>query len=63
MAADVSGVDKNHLIAKAKADTNKTKGEFTLKKPTTGFPTGEYRVDVLQAGKIICSEKFEIKAD
>jgi hypothetical protein len=63
LAADVSSVDKNHLVAKAKSDTNQTKGEFTLKRPTTGFPTGEYRVEVWQSGKMIYSEKFEIKPD
>jgi hypothetical protein len=56
-------VEKDHLIATAKSDPGKANGEFTLKKPTAGFPTGEYRMEIWQAGKMIYAEKFEIKSD
>ena len=63
IAADVAGVEKNHVIATAKSEPDKNEGEFTLKKPTAGFPPGQYRIEIWQSGKIIYSEKFEIKAE
>ena len=62
IAENVAGVEKDHVIAKSKSEPNKREGEFTLKKPTAGFPPGQYRVEIWQSGKIIYSEKFEIKA-
>ena len=63
IAADVAGVEKNHVIASNKSEPDKNEGEFTLKKPTAGFPSGQYRVEIWQVGKMIYSEKFEIKGD
>ena len=63
IAEAVPGVEKNHVIATSKSDADKREGEFSLKKPTAGFPTGQYRVEVWQTGKMIYSEKFEIKSD
>jgi hypothetical protein len=63
IAVAVSGVEKNHLIATSKSGTDKREGEFNLKKPATGFPAGQYRVEIWQAGKMIYSEKFAIKPD
>jgi hypothetical protein len=34
-----------------------------LKKPAAGFPPGRYRIELWQSGKMIYSEKFEIKPD
>ena len=61
IAEDVAGTEKNHLIATSKSESDKSEGEFTLTKPTAGFPPGQYRVEIWQAGKLIYSEKFEIK--
>jgi hypothetical protein len=63
IAENVSGADKNHLIATTKSDADKRDGEFSLKKPTAGFPPGQYRIELWQAGKMIYSEKFEFKQD
>jgi hypothetical protein len=63
MAEDVPGAEKNHVIGTAKSDPTKTEGEFSLTKPSAGFPPGQYRVEVWQSGKMIYSEKFEIKSD
>jgi tetratricopeptide (TPR) repeat protein len=63
IAEDVPGVEKNRVIATSKSETDKREGEFTLKKPTAGFPPGQYRVELWQAGKMIYSEKFEIKSE
>lgn len=63
MAENVGGAEKNHVIATSKSDPNKSKGEFTLKKPIAGFPPGQYRVEIWQSGKMIYSEKFEIKGE
>jgi hypothetical protein len=63
LAENVRGAEKTHLIATTKSDPNKREGEFTLKKPTAGFPPGQYRVEIWQAGKMIYSEKFEIKSE
>jgi hypothetical protein len=61
VASAVSGVEKNHLIATAKSEPGKTSGLFTLKKPTAGFPPGQYRVEIWQAGKTIYGEEFQIR--
>ena len=63
IAADVKDVQKNHVIASSKSDADKHEGEFSLKKPTAGFPPGQYRVEIWQSGKMIYSEKFEIKGE
>ena len=63
IAADVAGVEKNHVIATAKSEPDKNEGEFTLKKPTAGFPPGQYRIEIWQPGKMISSEEFQIKPD
>jgi len=63
IAADVAGVEKNHVIATAKSEPDKNEGEFTLKKPTAGFPPGQYRIEIWQSGKMISSEEFQIKPD
>jgi hypothetical protein len=63
IAENVRGAEKTHLIAATKSDQNKREGEFTLKKPTAGFPPGQYHVEIWQAGKMIYSEKFEIKTE
>jgi hypothetical protein len=49
IAVRVGGVEKDHLIATAKSDPGKANGEFTLKKPTAGFPPGQYRVEIWRA--------------
>jgi hypothetical protein len=63
IAENVRGAEKNHVIATTKSDPGKPAGEFTLTKPTAGFPAGQYRAEIWQAGKMIYSEKFEIKAN
>jgi hypothetical protein len=63
IAENVRGADKNHLIATTKSDADKPEGEFSLKKPAAGFPPGRYRIELWQGGKMIYSEKFEIKPD
>jgi hypothetical protein len=63
IAENVRGAEKNHLIVTSKSESDKTEGEFNLKKPTAGFPPGQYRVEIWQSGKMIYSEKFEIKGD
>lgn len=63
IAEEVGGVEKNHLIATSKSESDKIEGEFSLKKPTAGFPPGKYRVEIWQAGKMIYSKEFEIKND
>jgi hypothetical protein len=63
IAENVRDAEKNHLIATTKSDEDKREGEFTLKKPTAGFPPGTYRIEIWQSGKMIYSEKFEIKGD
>jgi len=63
IAENVPGVEKNHLIATSKSELDKNEGEFSLKKPTAGFPPGQYRVEIWQTGKMIYSEKFEIKSE
>jgi hypothetical protein len=63
IAQDVRGAEKNHLVATTKSEGDKREGEFSLKKPTAGFPPGQYRVEIWQSGKMIYSEKFEIKVD
>jgi len=63
IAGDVAGVEKNHLIASSKSEPDKREGEFSLTKPTAGFPPGQYRVEIWQVGKMIYSEKFEIKSE
>jgi hypothetical protein len=60
IAADVADVEKNRVIATTKSEPGKNEGEFTLKKPMAGFPSGQYRVEIWQTGKMIYSEKFEI---
>ena len=50
------------LVATTKSEGDKREGEFSLKKPTAGFPAGQHRVEIWQAGKMIYSEKFEIKS-
>ena len=62
IAEDAAGTEKNHLIATGKSEPDKNEGEFTLKKPTAGFPPGQYRIEIWQSVKMIYSEKFEIKA-
>ena len=62
MAADTGGVAPNdHVILSDKSEPNKTAGEFTLTKPTSGFPPGRYRVELRKAGKIIYEEEFIIR--
>jgi hypothetical protein len=62
VAADTGGVaPKDHVISSSKSEPGKTAGEFTLSKPTNGFPPGTYRLELLQGGKIIYSETFEIR--
>jgi hypothetical protein len=63
MAEEVPGVEKNHVISTAKSDPQKTEGEFSLTKPSAGFPPGKYRLEIWQTGKMIYSEKFEIKSE
>ena len=63
MAENVGGAEKNHLVAATKSDAEKRDGEFSLKKPTAGFPPGTYRIEIWQSGKIIYHEKFEIKGE
>lgn len=63
IAENVRGAEKNHLIVTSKSDASKSEGEFMLKKPTAGFPPGQYRIEIWQTGKMIYSEKFEIKDD
>jgi hypothetical protein len=63
IAEEVAGVEKNHVIATAKSEPNKQSGQFSLTTPTAGFPPGQYRVEIWQAGKMIYSEKFEIKSE
>jgi hypothetical protein len=63
IAENVRDAEKNHLIATTKSDEDKREGEFTLKKPTAGFPPGTYRIEIWRSGKMIYSEKFEIKGD
>jgi tetratricopeptide (TPR) repeat protein len=64
IAVDTRGAaPPNHLIATSKSDSGKAEGRFTLKSPTAGFPPGQYRVEIWQTGKMIYSEKFEIKRD
>ncbi len=60
IAAEVSGVEKDHLIATAKSEPNKQSGQFSLTKPTAGFPPGKYRVEIWQNSKEIYREPFEI---
>jgi hypothetical protein len=63
IAEDVPGAEKNHVIATSKSEPDKREGEFGLTKPIAGFPPGQYRVEIWQAGKMIYSEKFEIKSE
>jgi hypothetical protein len=63
IAEDVAGVEKDHVIATAKSEPNMQSGQFSLTKPTAGFPQGKYRVEIWQAGKMIYGEKFVIKSD
>ncbi|HWX16119.1 MAG TPA: hypothetical protein VNY07_05980 [Chthoniobacterales bacterium] len=63
IAEEVAGVEKNHVIATAKSDPNKQSSQFSLTKPSAGFPPGQYRVEIWQRGKMIYSEKFEIKSE
>jgi hypothetical protein len=60
IAEDVPGVERNHVIATAKSEPNKQSGHFSLTKPTAGFPTGKYRVEIWQSGKEVYREEFEI---
>ena len=34
-----------------------------MTKPSAGFPPGQYRIEIWQSGKMIYSEKFEIKSE
>lgn len=62
VAADTAGVaPNNHVISSSKSDSGKTAGEFTLSKPTQGFPPGKYRVELRQAGKLIYTQDFIIR--
>jgi hypothetical protein len=63
IAENVRGAEKNHLVATTKSAGDKREGEFSLKRPTAGFPPGQYRVEIWQVGKMIYSEKFEIKGE
>ncbi len=60
IAEEVTGVEKDHVIATAKSDLNKQSGQFSLTKPTAGFQPGKYRVEIWQAGKDIYRESFQI---
>ena len=62
IAADTGGVaPKDHVISSSKSEAGKPPAEFTLSKPTTGFPPGKYRVELQQAGRIIYKEDFSIQ--
>jgi hypothetical protein len=62
IAADTGGAaPKDHVISSSKSDSGKTAGEFTLSKPTQGFPPGKYRVELRQAGKLIYTQDFIIR--
>jgi hypothetical protein len=64
IAADTGGVaPKDHVISSSKSEPGKTEGIFTLSKPTAGFPPGKYRIEILQAGKIVYTENFEIRKE
>ena len=52
---------KDYLIASSKSEPGKIEDVFTLSKPTNGFPPGKYRIELLQAGKTIHTEDFEIR--
>jgi len=64
IATNTAGIaPPNQLIATTTSKPAETKSRFALKTPTAGFPPGEYRLEVWQAGKMVYREKFEIKAD
>jgi hypothetical protein len=53
IAADTGGVaPKDHVISSSKFEAGKTEGQFTLSKPTNGFPVGKYRIELRQADKL-----------
>jgi hypothetical protein len=62
IAADTGGVaPKDHVISLSKSEPGKTEGVFTLSRPTAGFPSGKYRVELRQADKLVHTEEFEIR--
>jgi hypothetical protein len=62
IAADTRGVaPTDYAISTSKSEPGKTEGTFTLSKPTNGFPSGKYRLDLRQAGKSIYTEDFDIR--
>jgi hypothetical protein len=62
IAADTGGVaPKDHVISSSKSEAGKTAGEFTLSKPTRGFPPGRYRIELRQGNKLIYAEDFSIQ--
>ena len=62
IAADTRGVaPTDYVISTSKSEPGKTEGTFTLSKPTNGFPSGKYRLDLRQAGKSIYTEDFDIR--
>jgi hypothetical protein len=63
IAENVAGVEKDHVITTAKSDPTKIEGDFVFRQPNAGFPPGQYRVEIWQTGKMIYSEKFEIKSE
>lgn len=64
IAADTGGAaPRDHVIATASSAPGKTKGEFTLSKPSQGFPPGSYCIELRQNEKLVHTETFEIKKD
>lgn len=60
IAAEVPGVEKDHVIGTSKSVSGEREGEFTLKRPTAGFPPGKYRVEIWQNGREIFREPFQV---
>jgi len=60
VADDVVGVEKDYVIANAKAEANKQAGRFSLSAPAAGFPPGKYHVEIWQRGSEIFREPFQI---
>lgn len=62
IAADVgAAAPRDHVISSTKSGAGRLSGEFTLSKPTSGFPPGSYRIEIWQSGRTIHSEFFTIK--
>lgn len=62
IAADIGdAAAQDHLILKIVSEPKQASGDFALKQPAAGFPPGEYRIEIWQAGKSIYAQPFEIK--